>query len=126
MVIDGNGKESANEKLWAYRARMLEEKGWDEPSPVRYTDDDIREALHTLPDKRTPTAADWARLSKGRRPLLDRRIEERQRLRDRLDSGSGWGCLSPKTFALSKPHDVAAGASAGAPRPRWAGGLVRA
>jgi MerR family transcriptional regulator, redox-sensitive transcriptional activator SoxR len=78
--------------------------------------DDIRDALHTLPDRKVPTAADWSRLSKNWRPLLDRRIEEMQRLRDRLDSCIGCGCLSLKTCALSNPHDIAAAEGAGA---RW-------
>lgn len=83
---------------------------------VGLTLDEIRDALHTLPEKRTPTAADWARLSKGWRPLLDRRIEEMERLRDRLDSCIGCGCLSLKTCALSNPNDVAADDGPGA---RW-------
>lgn len=83
---------------------------------VGLTLDDIRDALHTLPEKRTPTAADWARLSKSWRPLLDKRIEEMQRLRDRLDSCIGCGCLSLKTCALSNPHDIAA---ADGPGARW-------
>ena len=58
----------------------------------------------------------WARLSRGWRPLLDRRIEEMQRLRDRLDSCIGCGCLSLKTCALSNPNDIAATTGAGA---RW-------
>jgi MerR family redox-sensitive transcriptional activator SoxR len=78
--------------------------------------DDIRDALHTLPEGKVPTAADWARLSKGWRPLLDRRIEEMQRLRDRLDSCIGCGCLSLKTCALSNPNDIASAEGAGA---RW-------
>jgi MerR family redox-sensitive transcriptional activator SoxR len=78
--------------------------------------DDIRDALHTLPERKVPTASDWARLSKGWRPLLDRRIEEMERLRDRLDSCIGCGCLSLKTCALSNPNDIAAAEGAGA---RW-------
>lgn len=77
---------------------------------------EIRGALDTLPHGKVPTAADWSRLSKSWRPLLDRRIEEMQRLRDRLDSCIGCGCLSLKTCALSNPNDVAATAGAGA---RW-------
>ncbi len=83
---------------------------------VGLTLDEIRGALATLPDKKVPTAADWARLSRGWRPVLDRRIEEMQRLRDRLDSCIGCGCLSLKTCALSNPHDVAAQDGPGA---RW-------
>jgi len=78
--------------------------------------EDIREALHTLPERKVPTAADWARLSKGWRPLLDKRIEEMERLRDRLDSCIGCGCLSLKTCALSNPQDIAAAEGPGA---RW-------
>ena len=78
--------------------------------------DDIRDALATLPEGHTPTAADWTRLSRGWRPLLDRRIEEMQRLRDRLDSCIGCGCLSLKTCALSNPDDIAATDGPGA---RW-------
>ncbi|MEY2418610.1 MAG: MerR family transcriptional regulator, redox-sensitive transcriptional activator SoxR [Actinomycetota bacterium] len=83
---------------------------------VGLTLDDIRDALRTLPERKVPTAADWARLSKSWRPLLDRRIEEMQRLRDRLDSCIGCGCLSLKTCALSNPQDVAASQGPGA---RW-------
>jgi MerR family redox-sensitive transcriptional activator SoxR len=83
---------------------------------VGLTLDDIRGALSTLPEGKVPTASDWTRLSKSWRPLLDRRIEEMQRLRDRLDSCIGCGCLSLKTCALSNPHDVAAEEGPGA---RW-------
>ncbi|HVV37727.1 MAG TPA: redox-sensitive transcriptional activator SoxR [Acidimicrobiales bacterium] len=83
---------------------------------VGLTLDDIRGALATLPEGKVPTAADWSRLSKSWRPLLDRRIEEMQRLRDRLDSCIGCGCLSLKTCALSNPNDVAA---ADGPGARW-------
>lgn len=83
---------------------------------VGLTLDDIRAALATLPDRRTPTAADWSRLSRGWRPLLDARIEELTRLRDKLDSCIGCGCLSLKTCALSNPGDVVGEEGPGA---RW-------
>jgi MerR family redox-sensitive transcriptional activator SoxR len=83
---------------------------------VGLTLDEIRGALQTLPEGKVPTASDWTRLSRGWRPLLDRRIEEMQRLRDRLDSCIGCGCLSLKTCALSNPQDVAAEEGPGA---RW-------
>jgi MerR family redox-sensitive transcriptional activator SoxR len=76
--------------------------------------DEIRTSLSTLPDQRTPTASDWARLSKRWRPVLDARIAELQQLRDRLDSCIGCGCLSLKTCALSNPGDVVAADGAGA------------
>ena len=67
----------------------------------------IRAALASLPEGRTPTAADWARLSREWRPLLDARIEALTRLRDQLDSCIGCGCLSLKKCALFNPGDAA-------------------
>src|SRR5579875_2268335 len=61
---------------------------------VGLTLDEVKAALGALPDARTPTAADWARLSRRWRPLLDRRIAELQRVRDGLDTCIGCGCLS--------------------------------
>ena len=78
--------------------------------------DEIREALAALPDSRTPTATDWRRLSRSWRPLLNRRIAELERVRDRLDTCIGCGCLSLKACHLLNPGDVAAGEGPGA---RW-------
>jgi MerR family transcriptional regulator, redox-sensitive transcriptional activator SoxR len=78
--------------------------------------DEIRGALHALPDRRTPTAADWARLSRSWRPLIDARIDELVRLRDRLDGCIGCGCLSLKECRLSNPDDAAGQEGPGA---RW-------
>ena len=78
--------------------------------------DDITQALSTLPEGRTPTAADWKRLSRSWRPLIDRRIAELQRVRDRLDTCIGCGCLSLRVCHLLNPHDVAA---ADGPGARW-------
>jgi MerR family redox-sensitive transcriptional activator SoxR len=76
--------------------------------------DDIRASLAGLPQGRTPTKADWTRLSKGWRPLIEDRIAQLERLRDKLDSCIGCGCLSLKTCALSNPDDVAAADGPGA------------
>jgi len=76
--------------------------------------DDVRAALAGLPDDRTPTRADWARLSASWRPLLDRRIATLERLRDDLDSCIGCGCLSLRACALYNPGDAAAGLGTGA------------
>jgi len=46
----------------------------------------IRTALDSLPQGRTPTTADWTRLSRGWRPLLEERIATLVALRDRLDN----------------------------------------
>ena len=76
--------------------------------------EEIAEALGTLPDGRTPTRADWARLSKTWRTRLDDQIAGLMALRDNLDSCIGCGCLSLKRCAISNPSDTAAGAGAGA------------
>jgi MerR family redox-sensitive transcriptional activator SoxR len=70
--------------------------------------DDVRAALATLPAGRTPTKADWSRLSRNWRGLLEARIAALEALRDRLDGCIGCGCLSLQTCRLSNPDDVAA------------------
>lgn len=75
--------------------------------------EEIAEALDTLPAGRTPTKADWTRLSRAWRPRLDDQIRRIQLLRDQLDSCIGCGCLSLKTCALRNPGDVAAAAGPG-------------
>ena len=66
----------------------------------------IREALAALPDRRTPTAADWRRLSVRWRKELDDRIARLTQLRDYLDGCIGCGCLSLKACPLRNPGDV--------------------
>lgn len=75
---------------------------------------DIRAALATLPDGRTPTKADWSRLARDWGPRLDAQIAALQRLRLKLDSCIGCGCLSMKACALYNPKDAAAARGAGA------------
>lgn len=70
--------------------------------------DEIREALASLPDQRTPTQQDWARLSRAWRPRIDAQIALLERLRDRLDDCIGCGCLSLKSCKLLNPGDRAA------------------
>ena len=65
----------------------------------------IREALMTLPEGRTPTAADWARLSARWRAELDDRISKLTSLRDQLSDCIGCGCLSIKACPLRNPRD---------------------
>jgi MerR family redox-sensitive transcriptional activator SoxR len=81
---------------------------------VGLTLDQVRSALATLPDGRTPTPADWTRLSHSWRPLLDARIDALTRLRDQLASCIGCGCLSLQRCALYNPGDRAAAAGNGA------------
>ena len=66
----------------------------------------IREALSELPEERTPTREDWARLSEAWRAELDQRIRHLNRLRDHLTDCIGCGCLSLDTCVLSNPDDV--------------------
>lgn len=76
--------------------------------------DEVAEALATLPEGRAPTKADWSRLSRSWRPRLEAQIERLERLRDRLDSCIGCGCLSLKTCALNNPGDEVAARGPGA------------
>lgn len=69
---------------------------------------EIRGALASLPDGRTPTARDWANLSASWRSRLDAEIDHLQRLRDDLEGCIGCGCLSLRTCALYNPGDRAA------------------
>ena len=81
---------------------------------VGLTLEQIQAALATLPDQRTPTPADWQRLSRAWQPLLDERIAALVRLRDQLSSCIGCGCLSLTKCALYNAGDVAGSKGAGA------------
>lgn len=74
---------------------------------------EIRAALASLPDERTPTHEDWARLSAAWRPRLDAQIALLERLRDRLDGCIGCGCLSMQACRLVNPGDAAAALGSG-------------
>ncbi len=77
---------------------------------------EIGEALTSLPDARTPTKADWARLSRSWRPRLDHQIRVLERLRERLTGCIGCGCLSLQACRLANSGDQAALAG---PGPRY-------
>ena len=66
---------------------------------------EIRDALASLPQERTPTVADWARLSRAWRDRLDARIADLEHLRHDLTHCIGCGCLSLKACALNNPAD---------------------
>jgi MerR family transcriptional regulator, redox-sensitive transcriptional activator SoxR len=74
----------------------------------------IRAALATLPERRTPTRADWERLARSWQPLLDERIAALTRLRDQLTTCIGCGCLSLTHCALYNPSDALAARGPGA------------
>ena len=67
--------------------------------------EEIREALAQLPENRTPTKADWARLSARWRRRLEERITLMERLRDQLTGCIGCGCLSLQRCKLINPDD---------------------
>jgi MerR family transcriptional regulator, redox-sensitive transcriptional activator SoxR len=67
--------------------------------------EDIRAALAGLPEARTPTRSDWARLSARWRGRLDDQIALLEKLRDQLDGCIGCGCLSLQNCKLSNPGD---------------------
>ena len=75
----------------------------------------IRDALNTLPEERTPTAADWRKLSATWKAELNDRITRLTQLRDQLNRCIGCGCLSLKDFPLRNPRDEL---SAQGPGPR--------
>lgn len=83
---------------------------------VGLTLDEIRSALATLPDARTPNKRDWERLSNGWRPRIDEQIAQLERMRDRLTGCIGCGCLSLQACRMLNPGDEAA---AQGPGPRY-------
>ena len=76
--------------------------------------EEITTALDTLPGNRTPSRADWSRLSQNWRPRINEQIERLERLRDRLDGCIGCGCLSLQTCSLQNPDDLVAARGSGA------------
>ena len=78
--------------------------------------EEVRDALASLPGNRTPTVADWTRVSRAWRTRLDEEIAALQALRDGLDGCIGCGCLSLRTCHLYNLDDAAAMLG---PGPRW-------
>lgn len=77
---------------------------------------EIEEALTSLPQDRTPTLADWQRISRGLRSQLDQRIQLLTRTRAKLDECIGCGCLSLQRCQIYNRDDRAAAAG---PGPRF-------
>lgn len=69
---------------------------------------EVSEALASLPDGRTPTSKDWAKLARTWQPRLDDQIAVLTRLRNELDGCIGCGCLSLSSCGLWNPDDAAA------------------
>lgn len=71
--------------------------------------DEIRTELDRLPRGRTPTKADWQRISRGWSERIEERIAALETLRDGLDSCIGCGCLSLQRCKTFNPDDTLAG-----------------
>ena len=78
--------------------------------------EEISARLKGLPEGRTPTKRDWARISRAFRQALQDRIDIMTRMRDRLDGCIGCGCLSLANCALYNADDRARRFGAG---PRY-------
>ena len=68
---------------------------------------DIRQALNSLPDGRTPSKTDWDRLGHQFNKDIDARIRQLQTLKEKLSGCIGCGCLSLRTCRLYNPDDAA-------------------
>ena len=77
---------------------------------------ELAEALKNLPHDKTPTRADWERLSGSWKSRLDAQIDELVALRDELTDCIGCGCLSLTSCAIFNPGDAASGLGSG---PRY-------
>lgn len=73
----------------------------------------IADALNALPQDRSPTTADWQRMSERWRTELDDRIAKLTKLRDNLDGCIGCGCLSIRDCPLRNPWDELGDSGAG-------------
>jgi MerR family redox-sensitive transcriptional activator SoxR len=66
----------------------------------------VAHAFAALPENKTPTRAEWGKMSALWRAELDQRIEELLLLRDQLTDCIGCGCLSLKRCRLANPGDA--------------------
>lgn len=65
----------------------------------------IRSALESLPESRTPTKADWDKLSRQFTKDIDQKIAQLKSLKESLSGCIGCGCLSLKKCRLYNPDD---------------------
>lgn len=70
--------------------------------------EEIKQAMDSLPEGRTPTHSDWEALATAWKAQLDERVRLIERLRDDVGSCIGCGCLSMETCPLYNPNDSAA------------------
>lgn len=66
----------------------------------------VASAFAALPENKTPTKAEWARMSALWRSELDQRIAQLLLLRNQLTDCIGCGCLSLKRCRLTNPGDA--------------------
>lgn len=78
--------------------------------------EEIAQALASLPENRTPTKADWTRVSRAWAVRIDQQIADLERLKAKLTGCVGCGCLSLRTCALTNPGDEQGALRAG---PAW-------
>jgi MerR family redox-sensitive transcriptional activator SoxR len=78
--------------------------------------EEVKQSLAALPGGRTPTVADWNRVSRSWRGRLDEEIAALQALRDGLDGCIGCGCLSLKRCRIYNPEDALSRKGPGAGR----------
>src|SRR5690349_15487008 len=78
--------------------------------------DEVAHALETLPGRRTPNKADWERVSRHWTARIDQQIADLHRLKRKLTSCAGCGCLSLPTCLPSNPDDEQGEIAAG---PAW-------
>lgn len=76
----------------------------------------ISKALQALPEERTPSKADWSRLSRAFSQDIQSKIDELETLKSKLDECIGCGCLSLASCKLYNKDDAAADLGAG---PRY-------
>ena len=78
--------------------------------------EEVGTELVKLPSDRTPTRADWSRISGAWTQRVDKKIAELQRLRAGLTQCIGCGCLSIDKCEYANPADRAGGRG---PGPRY-------
>ncbi len=65
----------------------------------------IEDAMASLPEGRTPNAAEWKTISRTVRGRIDAQIAALEKVREDLDGCIGCGCLSLKKCALYNADD---------------------
>ena len=66
---------------------------------------EIEQVMASLPQGRTPNAADWKTISRTVRGRIDAQIAALEKVREDLDGCIGCGCLSLKKCALYNADD---------------------